>query len=573
MRSPWWLAALVCLAACDDGDTAADPADALDASIADAGLSDADLSDADLSDAAPHDAEVSDAAIFDAELADASAPDTDPPDTEPSDTDPPDAALDLVTISGVVRYADRPFDPVEGLLDPEPAPARGVVVQLIRARDSAIILEALTDEAGRYTLSGEAEASKHRLLALALSRHGDFETVVRDRGEGAIYALTSGPALPATFAEAPQDLMAEADDPIAGAMNIADVTWGAFDFISPYVGEASPTLTYRWQRGQPFNCGSCYSRDTISLGGQLEDPDEYDDDIILHEFGHYFVDHFSHDDSPGGSHRDRQVDPRLAYGEGLAYFFAAMVRGGPDIVDTFLGATRHIDLEAVTQQGEDLPSLYGTTTGTVRGDHREEVVAAVMWDALDPADPSEPFDQIEIGEAGHMAIFVDRFGGDLPPDVGARGTDLADWADVLACAEPVEAVQAIIDDREYPWTVSPDGDCPTSKETEKGHRPAPFTLSKAANGALWALPITGARGPGFDWIYSAEWGKPLSQRPGCAETPCLVHPDPSATEIIIVTDQNELGFTGASWIGPEAAQQMDRGVVQQHPYGVVRTYR
>ncbi len=85
-----------------------------------------------------------------------------------------------------------------------------------------------------------------------------------------------------------------------GAFNIAAVAREAFEFYAPYVGAAAPTLTYRWERGRAFGCGSCYGGDVVSLGGGEDDTDEYDDVIVLHELGHYFVDHYSHDDSPGG---------------------------------------------------------------------------------------------------------------------------------------------------------------------------------------------------------------------------------------------------------------------------------
>lgn len=470
-----------------------------------------------------------------------------------------------VAISGSVQYDDRPFDP-SGLQDPVVAPARGIVVQLVRSLDGAVVLETTTDEAGQYTLAGAAQGSiKHYVQALAVSRLDGFEVRVRDRTDaGAIYAVTTEPVLPASLGDT-VDLLAPVEEAVAGAFNIADVVWGAFDFIAPYVDGPSPALTFRWQRGLAFACGSCYSRNTISLGGQLEDPDEYDDDIVLHEFGHYFVEHFSHDDSPGGPHRDRQVTPTLAYGEGVAYFFAAMVRGVPDIVDTFLGSTRHIDLEAVTQQGEVQANFYNTANGRVSGDHREELVAAIMWDALDPFDASEPFDLLEIGEAGHMAILVDRFGDLRPPDEGARGTDLADWLNVLACTSPTDDVQLLIEDREYPWTAEADGACPS----EKGRHVSPFALSIEADGALWlrqkgAGPVSALR------VFSGL--KELREVGNCSTLPCQVAASVSSGDVFVVTGEHEGHFVGASWLGEAAKRALLGGELQKTSAGTVRSY-
>ncbi|MFN3202827.1 MAG: hypothetical protein ACE366_30825 [Bradymonadia bacterium] len=480
------------------------------------------------------------------------------------------ADAEPLQIDGTVQYEDRPFDP-SGLLDPVPAPARGMVVQLVRSIDGVVALETLTDESGAFSLSGSVQmAAKHWVQVLAVSRYEGFEVVVRDRTNAqAIYALSTQQAQPETFAEGLQ-LLAPVDESIAGALNIADVVWRAFEFITPYVDAPSPTLTFNWQRGQAFGCGSCYSRNVVSLGGQLEDPDEYDDDIILHEFGHYFVAHFSHDDSPGGPHRNRQVTPTLAYGEGLAYFFAAMVRGVPDSIDTFLGSTRHIDLEAVTQQGVAEDTFFDTTTGTVSGDHREEIIAGIMWDALDPFSGDEPFDLIEIGEAGHMAIFVDVFGNDRPADEGAQGTDLADWLNVLACEVPVADVQALADDREYPWRVTEDGGACSA---EKGRTRAPFVLKAGADGQLWALPRAGTTGIGPTHVL---WGKQAGSLQhvvaSCSKTPCVlgeVTPD----DVVVLTGRHEGHFVGTSWVGHRAAEKLLGGKLVKTPAGPVRLYQ
>src|SRR4029077_19806398 len=60
-----------------------------------------------------------------------------------------------------------------------------------------------------------------------------------------------------------------------------------------------------------------------------------DDFIILHEYGHYLAFHFSRDDSPGGDHSGNQrLDPRLAFSEGWASYFACAVLDDPRSLDT-----------------------------------------------------------------------------------------------------------------------------------------------------------------------------------------------------------------------------------------------
>jgi hypothetical protein len=63
------------------------------------------------------------------------------------------------------------------------------------------------------------------------------------------------------------------------------------------------------------------------LGDRNEDSDEFDDSVIAHEYGHLLAAKFSRDDSPGGeSHIGDILDPRVAWSEGWANFFSAVVR-------------------------------------------------------------------------------------------------------------------------------------------------------------------------------------------------------------------------------------------------------
>jgi len=65
------------------------------------------------------------------------------------------------------------------------------------------------------------------------------------------------------------------------------------------------------------------------------DTEEFDDHVIVHEWGHYFEDNFSRSDSPGGPHSigDR-LDPRLAFGEGWATALSGMALGNQLYCDT-----------------------------------------------------------------------------------------------------------------------------------------------------------------------------------------------------------------------------------------------
>lgn len=440
--------------------------------------------------------------------------------------DPADAVP--TRVAGTVRYLDKAFD-ANGFTGERPAlPARGTRIEAVRALDGAVVADTLTDLDGRFALDFAAQPGDHRVRAVSAGAVDGQAVEVRDIDASLRYAVDSAPFM----AGADRDdlaLLADADDAIGGALNIVDTTVGGFLFMAPYVDGPAPAITFRWQPGVGHACGSCYSNNVIRLAGALEDTDEYDDVIILHELWHWFVEHYSADASPGGPHRDRLVSPALAYGEGVAYAFAGLARGAPDVVDTFIDAVRHIDMEAMTIGGEDLDVLYGTTDATPEGRHREELVEGIIWDSIDPASPDEPFDTVSIGVAGGFALLTRLGTGDFD-DVGARGIDVADWLGMLACeAEPQSAI-ALATERRYPFSAD---DVPC----QKGQVAPPIQLGGGALISKTSTPLIVRRG-----------------RPGAWHTRTLICrdrcplPAPAPDEAVVISAANT-PWAGVSQIG------------------------
>lgn len=439
------------------------------------------------------------------------------------------AALDT-RAQGTVRFVDKPFD-ANGFTDERvELPARGVRVEAVRTADGAVVAATRTDLAGAFDLPFRAQPGAHLVRAVSAGGVDAQAVEVRDIDANLLYAVESAPFdAGATLADVA--LLARASDAIGGALNIVDTANQAFRFYAPFVEGAAPTLTYRWQPGVAHGCGSCYANDTIRLAGAIEDTDEYDDVIILHELWHWFMEHYSADDSPGGAHRDLLVSPVLAFGEGVAYAFAGLARGSPAIVDTFIDATRYIDMEAVTINGEDLDAVYGTGDGTPSGVHREELVEGIIWDSIDPASAAEPFDTVALGLEGGFAL-LRRLGQRRFIDVGPRGIDVADWLNMVHCDGDDAA--ALAEDRRYPFAAD-DAVC------EKGRVPAPLEL-RVVDGRLWLLaktdlPLTVRRGAPGAWKTTRQ-----TCRGGCD----LGLADPQVAVVISAPAQP---WAGVSWLG------------------------
>jgi hypothetical protein len=84
------------------------------------------------------------------------------------------------------------------------------------------------------------------------------------------------------------------------------------------------------------------------LGDADEDTEEFDDHVVLHEWGHYFEDNFSRSDSIGGQHGlGDSLDPRVAFGEGFATALAAIGLDDPQYCDTGIpGAASGFGIDA-----------------------------------------------------------------------------------------------------------------------------------------------------------------------------------------------------------------------------------
>ncbi|MDH5492584.1 MAG: hypothetical protein OEY14_11595, partial [Myxococcales bacterium] len=363
-----------------------------------------------------------------------------------------DAAASIAAIWGVIEYEDKPFDVGGFTGEPLTRPARGVLLRVLDEA-GAVLGEGRTQLDGTFSIAHALPPEALiRVQAFAEAGLGDHSVRVTDSGRSrSVHRIESAPIRVADAADL--RLLAEADRGVGGAFNVADVAFGAFERYAAFVDPAAPTLFVEWEPGLAFPCGSCYSANVISLGGQLDDTDEYDDVIILHELAHYFVEHYSRDTSPGGSHRDRRVEPTLAYGEGVAYFLACLLHGSPLIIDTYLSDTRVIDIEAMTQALMTRADFFDTQTGQLDGALREEIVAGILWDAFDAADPAEPFDRVELGLDEQLRLLIEYFGTWPHPDQGAPGIDLADYLYALECFSgiPPADVQALADDRAFPW--------------------------------------------------------------------------------------------------------------------------
>jgi hypothetical protein len=318
-----------------------------------------------------------------------------------------------MVVTGRVRWEDRPLSPGQ-LGAPVAVPARGIMVSVLDNANDQTLATVSTSDDGTFTLRYTAAATAQvRVTAYSRSRATARPARVRDASG---YLHAQGTAAFAAGAAPPVDLLITATGN-AAAWNALDNMVRGMDLLRAHgAGTISPLIVY-WQLGSAT--GSYYQGGTNEL--HLDGDDGYDDVVALHEFGHYVQDEYSASDNPGGAHDGSPADPRLAWGEGGATWFAIAARGVPYYIDYSSGGGWSVELEARVHAA--------SMTGGLSQNISEWMVAEVMWDVSDGAldGDSDPM------SLGSRADVLDVLFGYLldanRPDRGHSGVDLVDWLD------------------------------------------------------------------------------------------------------------------------------------------------
>ncbi len=296
-----------------------------------------------------------------------------------------------ITLSGSIRYEDKAYDNNGFTGATIFKPVRFASVEVVRCSDSQVLSGASTDSAGGYSLvfTNTGTASVYLRVIAETGNAG----IKNNTTDNAIYSVKSGTIDDSKGSAFTTNIDITVSSGAGGAFNILDIFTDGGLFLQGFGLTAIPKLTAFWEKN---GCDGTYFQDSDSsihlLGGCGGDTDEYDDDIILHEFGHYVAANFSRDDSPGGSHtlNDNTEDIRLAWSEGWAHFFSSAVRGVPNQTDTILNTASSFEIEgpSLFASSFDLDSSGIYTTNEV-------AVATVLWDIFD--NTNETFDALSLG--------------------------------------------------------------------------------------------------------------------------------------------------------------------------------
>lgn len=248
---------------------------------------------------------------------------------------------DTVTVSGTITFDRVPLN-ASGALD-FPAtsiqPARRITVEAVCG---SVLSSTTTDDSGNYSLpvpvgtSGLLVRAKAQMLKTGISAW-DVKVVDERQAVDLVFALDSSLFDVTTsltrnlHAPSGSDGTSYTSARIAAPFAILDTVYKSMQLVMQASSNVVfPPLKIKWSTSS--SDGSFYSNrtKTITLLGSLPDTDEFDEHVVAHEWGHYFQDAFSRDDSIGGPHSGGDIlDIRVAFSEGFGNAFSAMVLDDP----------------------------------------------------------------------------------------------------------------------------------------------------------------------------------------------------------------------------------------------------
>lgn len=321
----------------------------------------------------------------------------------------------VVTISGNVLYEfPPPNNGCNGLNfgNIQFRPVRQVTIQLLDAAGATVLDSTVTDDTGAYALNAASSTNVMLRVRAELKRAGapSWDVEVRNNvvdpgdpnppplSQRPLYVLDSS-VFSSGATDQTRDLTATTGwggssytgTRAAAPFAIIDAIYNAVSLVvseNP-VANFEPLDAY-WspdnvstQGAGNFNSRadsgeigtSFYTNDMLFLlGRDGDDTEEFDDHVIVHEWGHYFEDNFSRSDSIGGQHGVGDLlDMRVAFGEGFATALSGMALNSPDYCDTlWVGNTLRgflIDIE-------------GGNPGT-EGWYNEVSVLRILYDLWD----------------------------------------------------------------------------------------------------------------------------------------------------------------------------------------------
>lgn len=303
-----------------------------------------------------------------------------------------------VSLSGKLTFDLVPINTTTNGLnysDIVQAPARGITMEALSAA-GAVLATTVTDGAGDYafTFTPNTNVRVRAKAEMVQTTGAQWNVrVVDNTSSDALYTIIGsladigtldqtrnltagsgwgGSSYTSTRAAAPFAIL----NPIYTALKKieavdADVVFPPAEFNWSVNNRAANGVVANGEIGTSSYVGN---GEILILGDDNSDTDEYDDHVVVHEWGHYFEDQLSRSDSIGGPHSGgEKLDPRVAMGEGFGNALSGIITDDPFYRDS-----------SGNQQGSGF--AINVETNEPAGWFDEATVQSVLYDIYDSGD-------------------------------------------------------------------------------------------------------------------------------------------------------------------------------------------
>ena len=267
-------------------------------------------------------------------------------------------SLSAVEISGTINY--ERIEPIHtgssSRLDSSNISiqsAKEVLVEAINLSGTTVE-STYTDTSGHYSLSNlpQNTSLKIRVSAKMFKSSAWDVKVIDNTNNSALYVIEGNTATTGS-SNSIRNLTASSSNKSSPPFAILDSVHKAMQKIHAVDNSVVfPALKMNWSVNN-IESGTYYDgEDNIMLqGDQSGDSDEYDNHIIIHEWGHFFENKLSRADNIGGQHgTNEHLDIRVAFGEGFGNAFSAIVTDDPIYFDTMGSSGWNMNIESATHE-------------------------------------------------------------------------------------------------------------------------------------------------------------------------------------------------------------------------------
>lgn len=268
-------------------------------------------------------------------------------------------------IEGAAHYEDKLYT-TDGFSGSDSKVIRYASVELLDENNEVFAVTS-TDENGAYNF-GYVVPDKFSIRLLAQVNDSPAPGFSVNDLQRSLYSFVKSSQVDNTGQTVLQyPFVLDQNQPGAAAFNLLDVVTSAAQYSQQVLNINVSDLKIYWEKGadiagtyycteyDTYDCQNdkgiyILSQEASFLNANTPDTDEFDDDVIMHEFAHFITENYSVDDSQGGIHYIDQNDSdlRLSWSEGWGTFFPSAVKywlqsQNPDLLSSQSAVTTYVD--------------------------------------------------------------------------------------------------------------------------------------------------------------------------------------------------------------------------------------